>query len=310
MTAASDSDFDASIGAPAARPLNRTRPFYWSVRRELWENRAIWIAPMIAAGVILAGYFISQVAPQSIHFNMSQRGGPPVPHKLPPALPYEIAMIVVLMTGLVVGVFYCLGALQNERRDRSILFWKSLPVSDLTAVLAKAFIPFVVLPVASFIIVALTQLIMIVLASVVMMVHGEDAQALWAEVPLLRMWVVLAYGLVVLALWHAPLWGWLLTVSAWARRTAFLWAFGPPIALCVFERLAFNSGHLPALFGARLIGGWNQGFTIHRGEMIMTDISDIDVGKFVSSPGLWIGLAVAAVFVAATVWLRRRREPI
>ena len=309
MTAADATAFEPPAARPAA--LARTRPFTWSVRRELWENRAILIAPLIAAAVVLAGFLVSRVSPHAIHFNMSSgRGESGLPFVVPDYVPYMIATIVVVLTGFVVAAFYCLGALQNERRDRSILFWKSLPVSDLVTVLSKAFIPMVVTPVVIFAVVVATQVVMLALASVILLLQGQDVPALWAQVPLWRMSLVLLYGLVVLSLWHAPLWGWLLLVSGWARRMSFLWAAGPPLALCVFERLAFGTKHLSSLFGERLVGGWGEGFTIHRGGMQMTDLSDMDPVRFVASPGLWIGLVVGAALLAAAVWLRRRREPI
>ncbi len=310
MTAAADV---VVLDAPAARPhMARTRPFYWSVRRELWEHHSIWIAPLVAAGVILAGFMVAEFNPQGIHLNMSSGHGAGHMQRaqLPLWAPYAIATVAVMLSAFVAAIFYCLGALQNERRDRSILFWKSLPVSDRTAVLAKAFVPFVVVPVAVLAIIAATQLIMIGVASALTAARGGDVQALWAQVPMLRLSVVLLYGLTVLTLWHAPLWGWLLAVSAWSKRTAFLWAFGPPIALSVFERIAFGTQYLSKAFGDRLIGGWGEGFAIHRGQMALTDISDIDVGKFVANPQMWLGLAVGGGLIAAAVWLRRRREPI
>jgi len=109
---------------------------YWSVRRELWENRSIYIAPLAVAAVFLFGFLIS-----TIHLPGKMRAAsaldPLRQHELI-AQPYLIASGLMMLTTLVVGVFYCLDALYGERRDRSILFWKSLPVSDLTTVLSKA----------------------------------------------------------------------------------------------------------------------------------------------------------------------------
>src|SRR5437762_11172070 len=75
--------------------------------------------------------------------------------------PYDVAAMMLIFTAFIVGVFYCLDALHSERRDRSILFWKSLPVSDLTTVLSKATIPLVVLPVIIFAIIVLVQFLML-----------------------------------------------------------------------------------------------------------------------------------------------------
>ena len=51
---------EANESQPVARtPMRTTRPFYWSVRRELWDNPSIYVAPLIAAGVVLLGCLLS-----------------------------------------------------------------------------------------------------------------------------------------------------------------------------------------------------------------------------------------------------------
>src|SRR6266699_4824594 len=168
----------AGGSAPGYRPA-ATRPFSWSVKRELWENRSIYIAPLIVAVVVLFGFLIST-------------GGLPDRRRtvllLDPAtahaaieMPYNFAAIMLIFTAFIVGVFYCLDALHGERRDRSILFWKSLPVSDLTTVLSKASIPLVVLPVLVFAIIVATQLIMLLVATAVLMGNGVSAATLWSQ---------------------------------------------------------------------------------------------------------------------------------
>src|SRR5262249_18410489 len=121
--------------APAA-VISPGRRLYWSVQRELWENRSIYIAPLAVAGVFLAGFLLGRVPlPQRMRAVAALD-----PAKLHAAIeqPYVVVEELLMGASLIVGVFYCLEALHGERRDRSILFWKSLPVSDLTAVLAKA----------------------------------------------------------------------------------------------------------------------------------------------------------------------------
>src|SRR5206468_11277314 len=137
---------DAQRVAPAV--LSPSRPMYWSVRRELWENRSIYIAPLAVAGVFLFGFLIS-----TIHLPARMRALSaldPAQQREAIAMPFDIAAALLMLTQLLVGAFYCLDALHGERRDRSILFWKSLPVSDLTTVLSKASIPLVVLPLLTF----------------------------------------------------------------------------------------------------------------------------------------------------------------
>jgi len=111
-----------------------TRPLYWSIRRELWENRSIYIAPVAAAVLFLFGFAISIIRMRlhkEVLWSIDQ---------------FELAPALIMGAALIVSIFYCLDALYGERRDRSILFWKSLPVSDVTAVISKLCIPILVLP--------------------------------------------------------------------------------------------------------------------------------------------------------------------
>ena len=57
-----NSPLDPQRIAPAtALPATQTRPMYWSIRRELWENRSIYIAPLVVAGVVLIGFLIATI---------------------------------------------------------------------------------------------------------------------------------------------------------------------------------------------------------------------------------------------------------
>jgi ABC-2 type transport system permease protein len=305
-SAVPESPLDSQGIPPAA--LSATRPMYWSVRRELWENRSIYIAPLAAAAVFLFGFLISMMGLP--HKMRALSALDPAKQRAAIEMPYDIAAGLIMATALIVGVFYCLDALHGERRDRSILFWKSLPVSDLTTVLSKASIPLVVLQLLSFTITVAMQLTMLLLSTAVLLGNGVSVATLWSQLSLFQMSVMLLYHLVTVhALWHAPIYGWLLLVSGWARRAAFLWAFLPPLAICVVEKIAFNTSHFAALLGHRFTGP--EAFTFNTsGHMAMNPMTPMDPGKFLSTPGLWIGLVVAAIFLAAAVRLRRYREPI
>src|SRR5216684_3707153 len=154
--------FDSQRIAPAA--ISAPRPLYWSVRRELWENRYIYIAPLSVAVVMLFGFLIA-----TLGYAMSLD---PARRAAVLAEPTDFAALLIMGVAFVVGMFYCLEALHGERRDRSILFWKSLPVSDLTTVLSKLTIPLVVLPVVAFALVVCAQVIMLLISSVNLLAHG------------------------------------------------------------------------------------------------------------------------------------------
>jgi ABC-2 type transport system permease protein len=217
----------------------------------------------------------------------------------------------MMLTGIVVSVFYCLDALHGERRDRSILFWKSLPVSDATTVVAKASIPLVVLPLLTITITFAMQWLMLLMSSAVVLAAGQSVATLWTNLSFLRMsWLMLYHVLTAHALWPAPIYCWLLLVSGWPRRATFLWAALPLVAIGGVEQIAFHTWHFAALVGGRLIGA-TPTVAATSPNMFPTDpMIHISPGSFLSSPGLWIGLAFAAIFLAAAVRLRRYQGPI
>jgi ABC-2 type transport system permease protein len=259
---------------------------YWSMRRELWEYRSIYIAPLAVAAVFLLGFLIAlTVSPAHRH--------------QPLDMPYELAAGLIMGTASILGIFYSLDALYGERRDRSILFWKSLPVSDLITVLAKASIPFIILPLLTFAITLVLQLLMLLLSSAVLLASGLSVGSLWTHLPVLQMSLLLLYHIVTAhALWPAPVYCWLLLVSGWARRTAFLWAALPVLAIAGVEKIAFHTEHFALLVGHRLIGN-TEPISYTAPGMFPTDpMTHITPSHFLLSPGLWIGLAVAAAFLA------------
>jgi ABC-2 type transport system permease protein len=303
---------ESAVNAGVTDPgynTEKTRPMYWSVRRELWENRSIYIAPLIVAAVQVFGFAISTIG-------LAERRRAVL--LLDPAKqgalieqPYDLAAVMMIFTVFIVGVFYCLDALHGERRDRSILFWKSLPVSDLTTVLSKASIPLVILPLLAFAITVCVQLIMLLMSSVTLIFHGVSPATTWTYFPVFQNWVVLLYGLVALALWHAPIYGWLLLVSGWARRATFLWAVLPLLAIGILEKIAFNTSHFAFLVKDRLMGFAPGAFDFnpHHSDAI-DSLTQLTPGRFLATPGLWIGLTFAAAFLFAVVRLRRYRGPI
>jgi ABC-2 type transport system permease protein len=305
------SSLETQASGPAE--MSATGPMYWSVRRELWENRSIFIAPLAAAGVAMLGFFIGLFwLPHSMH---AHSGMDPGEQFLMEVMPYGHTAWLLLIAAFVVGVFYSLDALYGERRDRSILFWKSMPVSDVTTVLSKASIPLVVLPVLVIGITVATHLIMLLISTGVLILSGINPMSLWTQLPLLQMELVLVYGVIVLALGQAPLFAGLLLISSWARRMAFLWAVLPPLGICFLEKVLFKTMHFAHLLGYLVTGGTANAFSFRTpsGEPVdphFIPLAQITPGRFLSNPRLWIGMAFAAVFLAAAVRLRRYREPI
>jgi ABC-2 type transport system permease protein len=291
---------------------------FWSLKRELWEHRAVYVAPAVIATVALVGTGLSALwLPAALRRLDGQGAG------TSDALisPYAFIAFSVLMTGMIVALFYASAALHAERRDRSLLFWKSLPVSDRTAVLAKFAVPMLVTPVVIFALVIAAQLALLAWSSLVVMFSGLSPELLWKRLDLSVMWVVLPYGLIVNALWQAPLYAWLMLVSAWARRVPFLWALAPFVILMMLEATVgaaaraagagARTSPIADFVGSRLLGGFAEAFSVdgQAGEAI-DRIGQLNPVRTFTSPELWGGLIAAALLLAAAIWLRRRREPL
>jgi len=270
------------------------RPFYWCVRRELWEYPAIWLAPLITAGTLFFFFVLLMVV-------LARPGHVP-------ELPYVIVPSFMLAAMALVWVFCCLDSLHGERRDRSILFWKSLPVSDLTTVLAKAMVPLVAMPFVTFVVTAALQLALWLAHKATGLVVGVPFAAS-GPFPLLAMWGLLLYGLVAMTLWVAPVCAWIMLVSAWswARSATLVWTVVPFVALAAIGKLVRPSG----IFADRFAGWVGSAFAgSPRDGLLIDPRVPMTPAKFFGSPGLWIGLVLAAALVFAAARLRRQRSPL
>ena len=295
-------------GGRATRLLAAVRPFEWSVRRELWEHRVIYLAPLGAGAVFLVGFLISLItlphrmrAALAMQREMEMRSAVSVS--------FDFASGLLMITTLLVAAFYCLDALYGERRDRSLLFWKSMPVSDLTAVLAKAAVPIVILQLLAFGVTFLLHCIMLALSSVVLAANGMSVSAMWTEVSLGRLSLGLFYHLMVLhGLVFAPFYCWFLLVSSWARRAPLLWAVLPPLAIGIAEKVAFGTSYFAHMMGGRFSGG-DKGWSASANNLAMDPSMHMTTGSVLLEPGFWAGLLFAAGFLVLAARMRRFREP-
>ena len=290
------------LGAQSVAPADipALRQFYSLVQREILETRSLYIAPLAAAGLFLLSFVISMVRLTGRQY--SALGLAELDDVIKP---FDTVAVLIMVVTFFVAVFYCFDALYGERRDRSILFWKSLPVSDTTTVLSKASIPIVVVPLFAFALTVATQLVMLVLSTVVIQGSGVTPGMLWSQLSLFHQWHVLFTHLVTgHGLWYAPIYAYLLLISAWARRAPFLWATLPLVAVGGAEKIAFNTSYVAAIVAGRIPGGPSVGGAT---TGMMEAMTPFTLSQLVSSPGLWIGLLVAAAFLVAAIRLRRHR---
>jgi ABC-2 type transport system permease protein len=285
------------------------RPFYWSVRREIWENRSLWIAPLIVAGVVLfatwASSFSLPKTMRAIAASASPDYGRALKH-------LNMAPAPIMFVTFLVAFFYCLDAMYGERRDRSILFWKSMPVSDATTVWSKAAIPLLVLPGIAFVLSLLVQILLMHATNIILLSRNISPAPLWRDFHFFQGIVIMLYGLSVHVLWFAPIYGWLLLVSAWAKRAPVLWAVMPFLLVSAFEYMAFSTNSFMLMLGYRMTGAMREAFVLSPKSKHPDPetLAHLDPGRFLTAPGLWVGLLFAAICFYGAVHLRRKREPI
>ncbi|HUL33039.1 MAG TPA: ABC transporter permease [Candidatus Eisenbacteria bacterium] len=285
------------------------RVFYWCVRRELWESRSLYLGPLGIAGLYLLGFlFYLPAIPRTMRAAMAAEHGF---NRDLIAQPFNYLSLAVMGIAFLISLLYSVETLYAERRDRSILFWKSMPVSDLTVVLSKASIPILFLPLLCFVITVVAQYLMLMLSSVVLLGANLSVATLWSELALFRTLLMLLYHLVTIhMLWYAPIYAYLLLVSAWARRVPLLWAILPPVAILILEKAFFHTSFFHHLIGWRFSGGpeaqmpdLTTGYPIHP-AMHPTPL------HFFATPSMWLGLLFAAACLLAAARLRRNREPV
>ncbi len=295
------------------------------VQRELIENRSSWLVSgvfgaLFVLAAVLAVFGLVRVDAFSDPMTFAEIGervDPVILGEVLTVLLVAIAGVLSVVTALVV-VFYFLDALYAERKDRSILFWKSLPVSDLKVVASKWLTGAVVIPLLTVLVFLATAVLVSLIGSAALMRVGGGELLAAAPVAVGRVTLFLLYLIACQVLWFAPVAGWLLLVSAFAKRAVLGWALLPPALIVVAERTLLGSRHALELIGHRLVGGFELAVRSAERQIIIADdavmsafpaLADIlTPGRLLAAPSLWIGIAVGLAFLAGAVWLRRWRD--
>jgi ABC-2 type transport system permease protein len=320
----------------------------WLLRRELWENKGSMVrVPVIIAATMLA-FLICMVGYGMFHSgfgdSVTVNGQALSKISMWNAMPLErradianglagayIAFAAPLFLVLpLVSFFYCLAALYDDRRDRSILFWKSLPISDQSTVLSKVLTALCVAPLITMAVGTAAALTMLVIGVAMASFSGLHIAGLVLSSPEFYLAPLRLIGLLpVYALWALPTVGWLLMVSSWARSKVFLWAVGVPLlGLLLVQWINFmatnflGGGLNVKLFEhivARGLGGLIPGIWMKFGnvspETMVNPGRGIDAGGIFAQswltllqPGLWIGVIAGAAMIYAAMRLRRWRD--
>ncbi len=321
----------------------------WLLRREFWEHKgSMYIAPLVVAGLMLATMVASLIFGKTVRlFNMKVNGqhvdGAAVIHGLPLDMQAKMAEIATsaylfvsapLFLMLAVVVFwYCMGALYDERRDRSILFWKSLPVSDEMSVLSKVLTAAVVSPVITGVIAVALSLVLLFAGCTVLTFHGVNLFSYVIASPNLYLAPLGLLSLLpVYVVWALPTIGWLMLVSSWARSKVFLWAVAAPlVALLIVRWLSYLiygievEGGGPLFLVAKDIvahgltgvipGIWFQYQTVSPEALMLPGKMGLSINGLVTqswstlaSPDAWIGAAAGAAMLFGAIRIRRWRD--
>jgi ABC-2 type transport system permease protein len=270
----------------------------WGVRKEIWESRSIYIAPLIVSVLIVVAFLrrLTQLRANVDAFSDTNAHNALLQ-------PYDSAALLLMGTTFIVALFYSADALYGERRDRSILFWKSTPVSDTTTVLAKMTVAVLVLPLFTIVAAIAVHVVMLLLSTCVLALTGGGIGAWWAHMPVTSMWKELCIHMLAgHGLWYAPIYAWLLLVSAWAKRVPLLWAALPLAGVAIAEKIAFNSIHFLHWMGYRITGGADPSTPPPPGHLLEESIAM----HYLASSGLWFGFLLAILFLVGAVQLRRR----
>jgi ABC-2 type transport system permease protein len=278
--------------------------FIWLVRREFWENKAIWVIPACIGGLMVVASLFGKVEIAMLHASDEQSEVAGVLFMVAIGGVFWVAMSIY-------SVWYLLDCLYADRKDRSVLFFKSMPLTDSATVLSKLFVGVIAIPLVYFCVADVAALLMAFVISVrARLVFGNVLwrPELWLQVQALWLYVI-ATGV----FWYSPVVGWLLLVSAWARRAVILQALLPPLAVILAERL-FLGTHVSAIvLRDRLLGGGYASlhhpihWSVEKGEMTPGVWQLPDPAGFLSSPDVWIGVVIGAACVAGAVQLRKRR---
>jgi ABC-2 type transport system permease protein len=286
----------------------------WLVRREFWENRAIWMIPSVLGGLVILAALFGRIDLMMIPSQVPSRavGGGFL-------LAVGVTFFIVMS---IYSTWYLLDCLYADRKDRSVLFWKSMPISDTATVVSKLATALIVIPVVYFAAADLTTLMMAFIISV--RANSYLGGALWHVDLWLQLQVLWIYVIVTTAIWFLPIAAYLLVVSAWAKRAVMLWSILPPIALILAERWFLGSHVIARQLGERLAGYPGLAFhddpgccswvtTVVDNDTIRTPTSIwgfFDAGGFFSSPETWIGAAIGVALIVCAIQLRTRRTEI
>lgn len=274
-------------------------------RREFWEHRALWMAPAIVGAILVVLPALGRRRTGGPAFQIG--GESSAAGMLSSFFGHSTMTGTIMMMGgiaCIAVVSYLLDCLYAERRDRSVLFWKSLPVSDAETVLAKVVVALLLVPL---LVLMLGAIVHPLVLGVTWLAHTGMRAVIGSEALLAGYRAMAAISALTLfcAMWYAPVAAWLMLVSVLARRLPLMVAVVPVIGAIMLEAMIFDTRHVGDFIGERL-APWTQHSWDFRG--LFVGRPDMDWSALYFNTSLWLGLAVAAVMVYIIIRLRKYRD--
>ena len=303
------------------------KTFLTLLRREIWEHPAFYVAPLVVTAFLSLGFAADALVFEQNVLNptnfvqmlqlipdASRQDVYSILMFVPGFIPYTIVLVFVVF-------FYLMDCLYAERKDGSILFWKSLPVSDTETVLSKIATAMFTIPAMTLLVFLASILMFFSVLTLVVWVGGGSAwQLLWSAMPVVEVVGLATYSLLVQSFWFLPFIGWVALASAFARRMPFLWVVLVPLAVVIVETFVFGSGKFLRMIGERFEGVLRLSYT---DDDMPFNIGELEDGNFettgsildvinptplLTSVEFWGGLVVGGALIAAAIWLRRYRD--
>jgi len=312
---------------------NAMRAYSVLVKREIWEHKSFWIVPAVIGclGILFTLYGSGALLVAAHQGMININSDVTVVDSTEGVRAFIFGSAAFFNTVMLFMVwFYLMDSLYADRKDRSVLFWKSMPVSDTSTVLSKLFTGMVTAPALMLAAVIVTEIITGFLFIIALSLAGVHILTLaFQPGTIILAWTTLAFALIVQSLWLLPFFGWFLLCSAWARKLVLAWAVLIPMGAMIVERLFIGThylshaifGHLAKLFTMVMSGHYSvNGVSIGPGIGIgdKPDVFDghsalMTIGSLAHmfvQPEMWIGIAIGAIFVFGAIWLRRNRSEI
>jgi ABC-2 type transport system permease protein len=228
--------------------------------------------------------------------------------------------VPVLITMIIVVFFYIADCLYSERKDRSILFWKSMPVSDAATVWSKVVTALGVTPLITWVIGLVTVTLGFLIVKARLSGTPFEHFATWDTGIWLKVQGIALGNMLIASFWYAPIVGYMLAVSAWARRSVLMWIILPPVFLTWMEEVLLDTNHVAQFIGRRFAGFFEYLGTdaarlprgtangAQRADQIAARFDSISAAELLASAELWLGVVAAIALIYVAIRMRRYRD--